>query len=68
MDRCAIVHFSGVLGIHPRELMYRSAYDYTPYLSALIWIGRLVILEYGLPLRSYTCLPMVWPDRTAYSD
>ena len=31
-----IVHFSGVLGIHPYELAFRTAYDYTPYLSALI--------------------------------
>jgi hypothetical protein len=68
MESCAIVHFSGVLGIHPRELMYRRAYDYTPYLSVLIWLSRLMILEYSLPLRSYLHLPMVWPDRTAYSD
>lgn len=32
----AIVHFSGVLGIHPYELAYRTAYDYTLYLSALL--------------------------------
>ena len=32
----AIVHFSGVLRIYPYELAFRTAYDYTPYLSALI--------------------------------
>jgi hypothetical protein len=32
----AIVHFSRVLGIHPYKLAYRTAYDYTPYLSALL--------------------------------
>jgi hypothetical protein len=64
----AIIHFSGVLGIHPYELAYRTAYDYTPYLSALLWIGRLVILEYALPLRAYTTLDVPWPAREAYVD
>lgn len=32
----AIIYFSGVLGIHPYKLVYRTAYDYTPYLSALL--------------------------------
>jgi hypothetical protein len=45
LESKAIVHFSGVLGIHPYELAYRTAYDYTPYLSALLWIGILIILE-----------------------
>jgi hypothetical protein len=64
----AIVHFSGVLGIHPHELAFRTAYDYTPYLSALIWIGRLVILEYALPLREYGTLKVPWPARATYQD
>ena len=64
----AIVHFSGVLGIHPYELVYRTAYSYTPYLSALIWVGRLLFLEYSLPLRAYTHLTYIWPDRQSYPD
>jgi hypothetical protein len=32
----AIIYFSGVLGIHPLELAYCSAYDYLLTLSALI--------------------------------
>jgi hypothetical protein len=64
----AIVHFSGVLGIHPYELAYRGAYDYTPYLSALIWVGRLLFLEYSLPLRTYEYLTYVWPGRHHYKD
>ncbi len=66
--RNAIVHFSGVLGIHPYELAYRGAYDYTPFLSALIWVGRLCILEYGLPLYAYQHLTYPWPDRGHYKD
>lgn len=48
----AVIHFSGVLGVHPYKLTLRTAYDYTPYLSALIWVGRLVTLEYALQPRS----------------
>jgi antitoxin component of RelBE/YafQ-DinJ toxin-antitoxin module len=68
LESKAIVHFSGVLGIHPYELAYRTAYDYTPYLAALLWIGRLLILEYALPLRAYTTLDVPWPARAAYAD
>ncbi|EFQ90142.1 hypothetical protein PTT_13339 [Pyrenophora teres f. teres 0-1] len=45
MSRSAIMHFSGVLGIHPTELCFRKPYDYTPFISALLWVGRLIILE-----------------------
>jgi hypothetical protein len=68
LERKAIIHFSGVLGIYLYELAYRTAYDYTPYLSALLWIGRLIILEYALPLRGYTTLDVLWPARAAYAD
>jgi hypothetical protein len=30
----AIIHFLGLLSIHPCELAYRTKYDYTPYLAA----------------------------------
>ena len=68
MHRNAIVHFSGVLGIHRTELAFRKPYDYTPFLSALIWVGRLIILEYALPLAPYVHLHVPWPDRTTYQD
>jgi hypothetical protein len=64
----AIVHFSGVLGIHPTELCFKKPYDYTPYLSALIRVGRLVILEYALPLTAYKQLKGPWPDRMTCQD
>jgi hypothetical protein len=56
LESKAIVYFSGVLGIHLYELAYYTAYDYTPYLLALLWVGRLLILEYALPLQAYTTL------------
>ncbi|PVH90622.1 hypothetical protein DM02DRAFT_636685 [Periconia macrospinosa] len=64
----AIAHFSGVLGIHPYKLTLHTAYDYTPYLSALIWVGRLVLLEYALPLRTYGPLSPPLRARAAYPD
>ena len=67
-EACALSNFSGVLGIHPGEYVFRRAYDYTPFLSALIWTGRLVILEYSLPLRAYSLLAMPWPARDTYAD
>ena len=68
MNRSAIMHFSGVLGIHPTELSFRHPYDYTPFISALLWVGRLIILEYALPVAPYNHLKVPWPARTAYTD
>ncbi|KAF2158351.1 hypothetical protein M409DRAFT_34156, partial [Zasmidium cellare ATCC 36951] len=68
LDATAIARFSGVLGIRPSEHAFRTGYDYTPYLSALIWVGRLVLLEYAMPLRGYSSLPVPWPSREAYPD
>ena len=68
LEGTAIAHFSGVLGIHPSEYAFRTAYSYTPFLSALIWVGRLVILEYALPKQPYRSLPRPWPSRDTYPD
>ena len=68
LEVTAIAHFSGILGLHPVEHAFRRAYEYTPFLSALIWVGRLVLLEYALPLRPYNHLPVRWPGRQEYSD
>lgn len=68
LEKSAIARFSGVLGIHPDEYSFRRAYDYTPFLSALIWVGRVVFLEYALPLKPYESLTQRWPGREEYSD
>lgn len=47
MDSSAIVHFTAVMGIHRSSLAYRDAYNFTPDLAALIWVGRLLFLEYS---------------------
>ncbi|KAH6972651.1 hypothetical protein EDB80DRAFT_596203 [Ilyonectria destructans] len=66
MTCSTIVHFVAVLGIHPSSLAYRNAYDYTPDLAALVWVGRLLFLEYSLPRFSYDTLVYRWPCRAAY--
>lgn len=66
MASSTIVHFAAVLGIHPSSLAYRSAYDYTPDLAALVWVGRLLFLEYSLPRFSYDILVYRWPCRAEY--
>jgi hypothetical protein len=68
MSCSTIMNFSGVLGIHPAELCFYKPYDYTPFISALLWVGRLIILEYALPLALYNYLKVPWPERTVYVD
>jgi hypothetical protein len=43
-----LVHFASVLGIQRNTLAYRTPYHYTPFLAWLVWIGRLLMLEYAL--------------------
>ncbi|KAJ6436888.1 ATP-dependent DNA helicase pfh1 [Purpureocillium lavendulum] len=66
LDSSALVHFTAVMGIHRTSLAYRSAYNYTPSLAALMWVGRLFFLEYALPLCCYETLVYVWPARNTY--
>jgi hypothetical protein len=56
-----LVYFSGVLGISSSGAHFLSAKLFTPYLSALIYIQRLLFLEYALPYREYPHLK--WPSR-----
>jgi hypothetical protein len=68
LESTAVAQFSGVLEIHPVEHAFRRAYDYTPFLSALIWIGRALLVEYALPLEPYQTLSQRWPAREEYPD
>ena len=60
-----MMHFSAVLGIN-KDGQFKESYCYTTHLAALIWISRLVMLEFALPKREYQTLR--WPARTAYDD
>lgn len=66
LDSSALVHFTAVMGNHRTSLAYRSAYNYTPSLAALMWVGRLSFLEYAPPLCSYETFVYVWPARNTY--
>jgi hypothetical protein len=61
-----LIHFIGVLGVYTGSLVYKSAYNSTSTLSALIWLGRLFFLEYTLLLYPYTILPCPWPSCKTY--
>jgi hypothetical protein len=68
MTASVLMHFIAIRGIHRQSLAYKSAYNYTPDLSKLIWIGRLFFLEYALPVRTYKTLVYPWPSRDNYPD
>ncbi|OBT60212.1 hypothetical protein VE03_10258 [Pseudogymnoascus sp. 23342-1-I1] len=51
-----LVYFSGVLGFSSDGQNFLSATKYTPCLSGLIYVQRLLFLEYALPLRAYPYL------------
>ena len=68
LQRSAIVYYLKVLNIHPYELSFREAYDYTLYLVALIQIGCLIMLEYSLPYYQYQYLIYPQLARSSYPN
>ncbi|KAH7248434.1 hypothetical protein B0J15DRAFT_562897 [Fusarium solani] len=51
-----LVFFSGILGFSSSSRAFLPAKSYTPYLSGLLYIQRLLFLEMALPLREYPTL------------
>ncbi|RKK62815.1 hypothetical protein BFJ69_g16984 [Fusarium oxysporum] len=51
-----LIYFSGILGFSPSLETFLPARSYTPYLSGLIYVLRLLFLEYALPLQGYASL------------
>jgi Orsellinic acid/F9775 biosynthesis cluster protein D len=58
-----LVYFSGILGLSSDARSFLPARKYTPHLSALIYIQRLLFLEYALPLRPYPHLGILRRSR-----
>jgi hypothetical protein len=56
---CPLVYFVSVLRIHSFNLVYYTAYAFTPSLTGLLWMSQLLLLEYTLPLVPYKTLPLV---------
>ena len=59
-----VVHFGDVLGINNRYEKFNEPYNYTSNVAGLIWMMRLLMMEYALPSREYTSLG--WPSHEAY--
>jgi hypothetical protein len=47
------MHFLAVIGIDARAERLRHSFVYTPYLAGVLWVSRLLMLEYALPLRAW---------------
>ncbi|EXL40293.1 hypothetical protein FOCG_17181 [Fusarium oxysporum f. sp. radicis-lycopersici 26381] len=59
-----LIFAGGILGFSPGLNTFLPARSYTSYLSGLIYIQRLIILEYALPLRDYPALGITRRPRT----
>ena len=59
-----LIYFSGTLGFARESNGYLLAKHYTPVLSGLLYIQRLLFLEYALPLQAY-CHE---PDNAAFAE
>ena len=62
--RSPICYFTGVLGINREKRGFRPASNYTKDMAGMIWISRLLLLEYALPKYPYEHLG--FPDRKHY--
>jgi hypothetical protein len=57
-----LVYYSGILGFSSDGANFLPAKRFTPYLSGLVYIQRLLFLEHALPYRAYPFLGI--PRRT----
>ena len=55
----ALIHFLGVMGLSGTGTAFLSPYLYTSRLAGLLWVSRLLLLEYALPARSYSSLNLL---------
>jgi hypothetical protein len=58
-----LIYFSGVLGFSVDGRRFLSAKHYTPYLSDLIYVQRLLFLEHALSFRPYLHLGISYRSR-----
>lgn len=59
-----LCHFLAVLGIRPKGAGFYPPYNYTPMLAGMLWVNRLLTLEYALPKRHYRTLT-AWKHRSS---
>lgn len=63
-----LVYYSGVLGLSGNGETFRSAKLFTPILSRLIYVQRLLFLEYALPYRTYPHIGLDCRPRHGHLD
>ncbi|CAG1974044.1 unnamed protein product [Fusarium graminearum] len=68
MSASTIIHFTAVLGIKGPSLTFHLDHSSSPKLSALMWIGRLLFLEYAMSVSGYNTLDLAWPCQTVDSS
>jgi len=51
--RSPLIYFLAVMGIDMSNECLRYSFVYTPYLAGVLWVSRLLMLEYALPLRAW---------------
>jgi hypothetical protein len=61
-----LVHFADVMGISNRTGQFNEPYNYTSHVAGLMWMCRLLIMEYALPSREYITLG--WQSHNAYEN
>jgi hypothetical protein len=64
--RSPLIHFADIMDISNKFGRFNEPYNYTTYIAGLIWMVRLLIMEYALPSREYSTLG--WPSHLNYED
>jgi len=59
-----LCHFTAVQGIIVENGTFRKPLNYTTHLSGILWVSRLLMLEYALPRREYKTIDL--KNRKAY--
>jgi len=57
--RFPLMYFLAIMGIDSAAEALRHSFVYTPYLAGVLWVNRLLILEYALPLRAWPVTKLV---------
>ncbi|KAI9763633.1 MAG: hypothetical protein M1840_000347 [Geoglossum simile] len=61
-----LIFFTAVLGIDEKTMTLRSPQFYTRFLAGLVWVNKLLLLEYALPSKAWPNLKL--PARDEYPD
>jgi hypothetical protein len=57
--RSPLMYFLAIMGINSAAEALRYLFVYTPYLAGVLWVNRLLILEYALSLYTWPVIKLV---------